>query len=224
MNARVIAEEKPTPFFTKIKTVVTGHRFISDDLASPDKLGRTEDVPKSLLGCEIRVDYLRFYGERVWYHFSVNENSVGWIQKKAMVRHYKRLDIKINSIESKTESSATKILQIWSKFVEPETNSQMQFSGIRPEDLIIKAQRLKRTARLINIENLKVIHHQIDRGHPLIIWLSRPKNGRSRIMLVSGYTHHHVYLIDPSTTNLLMPTNQALMGKWRGLGAQAIIY
>ncbi len=158
----------------KIKPVVAGKRFIKDEFATGEQLTEIEELPKAYLGEEIKVDWLRFYGDRVWYHFSYHNQSVGWIQKKALVRHYRRLDIMPAKVLDKHQSASARVLKAWNNFLDVSLLDE-DFVGVNPLEILTQVQEVKPTARLTDVDSLKLIHHQIQRGQPIILWLSRPK-------------------------------------------------
>ncbi|WP_268913293.1 papain-like cysteine protease family protein [Lentilactobacillus sp. SPB1-3] len=206
-----IANERPNPFYVRLKPVAGDNWYIRDLDDATDKSNRKVSFPDSVAGQDLLIDELSFFNKQAWYKFTIDDIS-GWILKRSVKANYRRLAIKPIQQESQSDidNQATALMMLLTSGSRDSIGYDVVLDAVKKwndtsTDLIdLKSIIIDHTHSIKDLRkvNMRQLQTQLMRRKPILLRVAGMNNLKNSFILIVGFNKHTIYYNDPWTGRL----------------------
>lgn len=205
-----IANERPNPFYVRLKAVAGEYWYIEDLDDAANRGSRKVYFPDNVVGQDFLVDEISFFNKQAWYKFNV-ANISGWILKRNVKENYRRLAIEplkqatqsdVDNLVTAMEmliKSATGAADLEAITTEIEQWNEISSDLIDLKNLIISETHSIKDLRRVNFRQLE---KQLMRRKPVLLRVEGMNNLKNSFILLVGFNKRTYYYNDPWTGRL----------------------
>ncbi|GAY73833.1 papain-like cysteine protease family protein [Lentilactobacillus kosonis] len=205
-----IANERPNPFYVRLKPVAGDYWYIKDLDDATDKSNRKVSFPDNLIGQDLLIDEISFFNKRAWYKFTI-DNISGWILKRSVKANYRRLAIAplIQATQSDVDNQVTALVMLLTSAQgTPDSDTILeavkQWNDVSTDLIDLKSLIISQTNSIKDLRkvNFRQLQKHLMRRKPVLLRVAGMNNLKNSFILLVGFNKHTIYYNDPWTGRL----------------------